>query len=316
VRNRHFLLSDVLLFMASTVLAFALRFEGFIWGPVYSQAALVFAAFAVPIKLAVSYKAGLYRRLWRYAGVVELERLIAAAAVFGVAGFIVGGLVLPGLGLVAYRLPLSVLLLDALLSAVALALPRVAVRVFSRRGLRRRHISGQRVIIVGAGSAGEIITKELLGHPQLGLNPIGFVDDDRRKHGHEMHDLPVLGSLAELRTLIPRHDVDAIIIAMPRAPGRVVREVVQAAMEAGVPAQTVPGLFEIISGRVSVGNLREVQIEDLLRREPIQTDLEQVRGLATGETVLVTGAGGSIGSELCRQLAKLDPARLVLLGHG
>jgi FlaA1/EpsC-like NDP-sugar epimerase len=103
---------------------------------------------------------------------------------------------------------------------------------------------------------------------------------------------------------------------MPRAPGALVREIVQAAMEAGIQARTVPGLFEILSGRVSVGALREVQIEDLLRREPIHTDLQQVRGLATGETVLVTGAGGSIGSELCRQLAKLDPARLVLLGHG
>ena len=113
-----------------------------------------------------------------------------------------------------------------------------------------------------------------------------------------------------------RYDVEEVIIAMPRATGTVVRQVVKAAMEAGVQTRTVPGIFDIISGRVAVASLREVEIQDLLRREPIQTDLEQVRVLATGETVLVTGAGGSIGSELCRQLARLEPAQVLVMGHG
>jgi len=316
VRNRFFLLSDALLFAASTLLAFALRFEGFVWGPDYVRTAIVFILLAVPLKLFVSYHSGLYRRLWRHAGVMELERLVLAASIFGLGSFLLGAVLLPLVGAVPVRLPLSVLLLDALLSALAVALPRVGVRIFSRRGQRRGVGTGQRVIIAGAGSAGEIIAKELLGHPQLGLNPIGFCDDDQRKHGHKMLDLPVMGAISDLRALIGQHDIDSVIIAMPRAPGKLVREIVQAALDAGIQARTVPGLFEILSGRVAVGALREVQIEDLLRREPIQTDLQQVRGLATGETVLVTGAGGSIGSELCRQLAKLDPARLVLLGHG
>ena len=121
---------------------------------------------------------------------------------------------------------------------------------------------------------------------------------------------------ARSRTWCRRYDVEEVIIAMPRATGAVVRQVVKAAMEAGVQTRTVPGIFDIISGRVAVASLREVEIQDLLRREPIQTDLEQVRVLATGETVLVTGAGGSIGSELCRQLARLEPAQLLVLGHG
>jgi FlaA1/EpsC-like NDP-sugar epimerase len=161
-----------------------------------------------------------------------------------------------------------------------------------------------------------MIVKELMGHPTLGLNPIGFVDDDRSKHGHRMCDLPVLGSLASIPDLVLTHEIDEVVIAMPRAPGAVVRQVVRAALEVGVKTRTVPGMFDIISGRVSVASLRQVEIQDLLRREPIQTDLEQVRSLATGETVLVTGAGGSIGSELCRQLARLEPAQVVLLGHG
>jgi FlaA1/EpsC-like NDP-sugar epimerase len=126
----------------------------------------------------------------------------------------------------------------------------------------------------------------------------------------------VHGSLDQIRDLVLRYDVEEVIIAMPRASGQVVRQVVKAAMEAGVTTRTVPGISDIISGRVAVASLRQVEIQDLLRREPIQTDLEQVRVLATGETVLVTGAGGSIGSELCRQLARLEPAQVLVMGHG
>jgi FlaA1/EpsC-like NDP-sugar epimerase len=158
--------------------------------------------------------------------------------------------------------------------------------------------------------------RELLGHPMLGLNPIGFVDDDRSKHGHRMCDLPVLGNLAAIPDLVLAHDIDEIVIAMPRAPGAVVRQVVRAALVAGVKTRTVPAMSDIISGRVSVASLRQVEIQDLLRRDAIQTDLDQVRVLATGETVLVTGAGGSIGSELCRQVARLEPAQILVLGHG
>jgi FlaA1/EpsC-like NDP-sugar epimerase len=316
LRNRYFLLADAFLFTASTVAAFALRFEGFAWGPEYSRAALLYALISIPLKLVIAYRTGLYERLWRHAGVLELERLILASSLMAFLCFLLGGWLLPVSGLTAGRLPLSVLLLDALLTAVLLAFPRLAVRLFSRRPLRRPLANGRRVIIAGAGSAGEIIAKELMGHHQLGLRPIGFVDDDPRKHGKRMLDLPVLGPLSQLRNLVERLDVDEVVIAMPRAPGDVVRAVLQAAQQAGVKARTVPGLFELLSGRLTTSALREVQIEDLLRREPIQTDLQQVRGLATGETVLVTGAGGSIGSELCRQLAKLSPARLVLVGHG
>ena len=173
------------------------------------------------------------------------------------------------------------------------------------------------MLIVGAGAAGEMIVKELLSHPQLGLNPIGFVDDDRRKHGHRMCDLPVLGALSADQG--PGARATTSRRSSSRCRGRRAPwcgEVVQAALEAGVKTRTVPGMFDIISGRVAVASLRQVEIQDLLRREPIQTDLEQVRVLATGETVLVTGAGGSIGSELCRQLARLEPAQILLLGHG
>jgi FlaA1/EpsC-like NDP-sugar epimerase len=316
VRNRYLFGLDVALFAASTLLAFALRFEGLAWGPIYTRVAVVFLALSIPIKLTTFWRVGIYRRLWRYAGMVEVERLISAAAASGALNLLVGVVVLPGLRLTATRVPLSVLLLDGLLTAAFAAAPRFAIRALGRGRRQNRLVDARRALIVGAGAAGEMIVKELMDHPALGLDPIGFVDDDASKHGHRMCDVPVLGGLAAIPQLVRAHDIDEIVIAMPRAPGSAVREVVRAALEVGAKTRTVPAMFDIISGRVGVSSLRQVEIQDLLRREPIQTDLEEVRTLATGESVLVTGAGGSIGGELCRQLARLEPAQIILLGHG
>ena len=316
VRNRYFVLSDILFFSASTLLAFVLRFEGSSWPEPYRAVAVGYLLVSLPLKVAVCYRSGIYNRLWRHAGVVELERLITAGAIIGITCALLGVVILPLVDAIPARVPLSVLILDVLLTAVAATLPRLGVRLLRRRNVRRHEGQVERVIIAGAGASGELIGKELLSHPQLGLRPIGFVDDDKRKHGQRMLDLPVLGGIKDLPSLIARHEAQEVIIAMPRAPGPMVREVLDAAATAGVRARTVPGMFDILSGRVAVTALRQVQIEDLLRREPIHTDFGKVSGLATGETVLVTGAGGSIGSELCRQLATLEPARLILLGHG
>jgi FlaA1/EpsC-like NDP-sugar epimerase len=280
------------------------------------RSAVIFLGIALPIKLAIFARAGLYRRLWRHAGIGELQEILWGSAISGVVCFLLGALVLPTLGVISIRIPLSVLVIDAFLTAGAVSSPRLFIRIFGRRPRHRRRKDARRALIVGAGSAGEIIVKELVGHPQLGLEPMGFVDDDRLKHGHRLCDRPVLGSLAEIPEVVDAYDIEELVIAMPRASGQVVRRVVRAAEQAGVRTRTVPGIFDILSGRVAVGSLREVQIEDLLRRDPITTDLNQVRSLASGETVLVTGAGGSIGSELCRQLARLDPASILLLGHG
>jgi FlaA1/EpsC-like NDP-sugar epimerase len=316
IRNRYLFASDLACFASSTVLAYALRFEGFEWGAIQNQAALAYLLCSLPIKLAIFWRVGIYRRLWRYAGVVDVERLISAAITSGLACLLFGALLLPVSGISEIRVPLSVLFLDGLLTAAFAAAPRFAVRAVGRRQQQYRLRDARRALIVGAGAAGEMIVKELLAHPGLGLNPIGFVDDDRSKHNHRLCDLPVMGGLSAITDLVMSHDIDEVVIAMPRASGAVVRQVVRGALEAGVKTRTVPAISDIISGRVSVASLRQVEIQDLLRRDPIQTDLEQVRSLATGETVLVTGSGGSIGSELCRQLAQLEPAQIIVLGHG
>jgi FlaA1/EpsC-like NDP-sugar epimerase len=316
IRNRYLFLLDAVTLSAAPLWSYFVRFEGFEWGPQDTRTALLFVVFSVPIKLAILQGVGLYRRLWRHAGVAELERILLATTISALSIAVLGAVVLPTLGITPLRVPLSVLFIDACLTAALVSLPRLLVRLLNRRVQRRRLEDARRVLIVGAGAAGEMIVKELMSHPQLGLNPVAFVDDDRTKHGHRMCDLPVLGPLARIPELARRLEVEEIIIAMPRAPGSVVREVVRASLEAGVKTRTVPGMFDILSGRVAVASLRQVEIQDLLRREPIQTDLDQVRVLATGETVLVTGAGGSIGGELCRQLARLEPAQVILLGHG
>jgi FlaA1/EpsC-like NDP-sugar epimerase len=307
---------DAASLLAAPLWSYFVRFEGFDWGPLDLRTALLFVAFSLPLKLSILHGFGLYRRLWRHAGIAELERILLATTISAVSMAILGAVVLPTLGITPLRVPLSVLFIDACLTAALVALPRLLVRLLSRRLQRRRLEDARRVLIVGAGAAGEMIVKELLEHPVLGLNPVGFVDDDTSKHGHRLCDLPVLGALERIPELTRRHEVEEIIIAMPRASGTVVRRVVRAALDSGVKTRTVPGFFDIISGRVAVASLRQVEIQDLLRREAIQTDLDQVRVLATGETVLVTGAGGSIGSELCRQLARLEPAQILLLGHG
>ncbi len=316
LRNRHLLVLDAALIAATAIIAYALRFEGFNWSRFQSSAPYLYTSLSVVVWIAVLLAAGLYRRLWRHASVVEMERILLAGVTAGMICFTMGAVAFPELGIAESRVPLSVLSLHAFLALTVVAGSRMSMRVLGGRGERRRRADDRRALLVGAGAAGQLIARELLAHPQLGLNPIGFVDDDPRTHNLRVHDRPVFGPLADIPELVHRHEVGEIVIAMPSAPGHVVREVLRLARLAGVRTRTVPGLYEILSGRVGVSSLRQVQIEDLLRREPVRTDLAAVRSLVAERTVLVTGAGGSIGSELCRQLARLDPAALVIVGHG
>lgn len=316
LRNRYLFLADLLGLAGALFVAYALRFESLSWHPDHARTFTVFLIVSVPAKLLLFYVTGLYRRLWRYAGVVELERILLATALVTLADVLLGAWGLPWLGLTPVRVPLSVLAMNAGFTAAVVSLPRFVLRVLRHWAPAEEPAGTRRVLVAGAGSAGESLVRELKANPQLGLRPVGFVDDDPAKHRKEMCGLPVLGSTRQLADLRREHAFDELIIAMPSAPGTAIRAVTREARAAGLPARTVPGLSEILTGRVSVTALRPVQIEDLLRREPVVTDLDQVRALVAGQTVLVTGAGGSIGSELSRQLAAFRPGRLVLLGHG
>lgn len=317
IRNRYLLISDAVLLTASPFLLYSLRFEGWNWGPEHTRTAVLFALIVVPLHLATNHVYRLYQRLWRYASIAELRSIVSAALTAAPVAFIVGAVLLPASGLTATRVPLSVLFTHTLLSLGILGTPRLLTRMGGLRGLGvRTRASDRRVLIAGAGAAGQMIVKELRQNPSLQMVPVGLLDDDVTKHGLHLADVEVVGSLTDLTSVATRLDAEEVIVAMPAAAGGVLRQVIKAALAAGIRTRMVPGLSDLISGQVSVNGLREVQIEDLLRREPIRTNVAQVAALATNRTVMVTGAGGSIGSELCRQLSALHPDRLIVLGHG
>jgi FlaA1/EpsC-like NDP-sugar epimerase len=296
------------------VIAFKARYEGH-WDAEVIGLTWAFVSTSVPLKIVTLITLGLYRRLWRYASVSDLEMLLVAASVCAIIDGALGVVLLPAFGLTPHRVSYAVVLLTACLSAVVITLPRLAMRVLAR-DRRSRQRGSRRAIVVGAGAAGGMIVKELVENPQLGILPVAVLDDDPSKHRLRLHNVPVVGSLSTLEAVASKIAATDVIIAMPSASGRTVRSVVRQASEAGLATRTVPGLYEILSGEKRVHALRQIEIQDLLRREPIKTDIAQVASLVRGRVVMVTGAGGSIGSELCRQLGRLEPQRIVAVGRG
>ncbi len=322
MRNRYLFILDIILLAVSPFLAMAMRVDSAEWVAKYAPALIRYTILALLIKLAIFFAFGLYRRFWRYASMEEMVCILLAvgSSTLVVAGLFFGAgmLELKILGQDVGRiLPRSVPFIDGMLTLLMVGGPRFSVRMLS---YKRRHSHSEQgcktVLIVGAGEAGAMIAREMVSSRHINYAPIGFVDDDSAKRGKSIHGLKVLGSRKDIPRLVEKRGVDEVVIAIPTAPGKIVREVMALCEAARVPSRTIPGMYEIISGQVSVALLRNVDIEDLLRREPVYIDLKEVERMLTGKCVLVTGAGGSIGSELCRQIARCMPARLVMLGHG
>ena len=315
IRNRFVLIGDVALILVSVLGSFALRLDvGEL--PYYFPAVLLMSAVALAIKIPVFFFFGLYRRLWIYASTGELRLITVAVTTASVltsgvmAIFIVTGNVFPGM-------PRSALGIDWLLSLVLIGGSRFALRILAEQSMTSRaNGKEKRAIVIGAGDAGALVVRELQKSSQLNLVPVGFLDDDPAKQKHSIYGVKVIGAVPDLATMIDLHHVDAVIIAIPSAPGQLVRMVNDVCRLKGIVSRTMPGMYELIGGKVSVNRLREVDITDLLRREPVRINDEAVGAALEGKRVLVTGAGGSIGRELCRQIARRNPAELVLLGHG
>ncbi|MDB4915688.1 MAG: polysaccharide biosynthesis protein CapD [Gemmatimonadetes bacterium] len=315
LRNRMFFLSDVILISVSALAAFAARY-GMTWTPELNHSFRLFLLATLPIKLALLVALGVYRRLWRYASVSDLELLVMAAGACAIVDGVVGIAVVPFGATPTDRLSYAVILLDALLCAGAIAAPRLAARVLARRDRFPQNGRSRRAIVVGAGVAGGMIVRELLDNAQLGILPVAVLDDDPHKRGMRLQNVPILGALSDLSQVARDVGATDVVVAMPSAPGLVLRNILKQSHHTGLATLTVPGLFEILSGEKRVHALRQIEIQDLLRRESITTDLQEVSSLVTGKVVMVTGAGGSIGSELCRQLARLKPEKIVALGRG
>jgi len=315
LRNRYVLFGDLALIIVSVMGSFALRLD-VAQLPFYFPAMLIMCGVALAVKTTTYYFFGLYRRLWVYASTHEL-RLITVAVT--TASVLTSGvmLILISAGLVLPGMPRSALGIDWLLSLILIGGSRFTLRILAEQSTASRGTKGgRRALIIGAGDAGALVVRELQKSSQLNLIPVGFLDDDPAKQKHDLYGVPVIGYVNDLVDILDNRRIDEVIFAVPSAPGRVVRFVNDACRAKGIPSRTMPGMYELIGGRVSVNRLREVDITDLLRREPVTIDDQLVGASLSGKRILITGAGGSIGREICRQAARWNPSELVLLGHG
>jgi FlaA1/EpsC-like NDP-sugar epimerase len=315
LRNRHFFLLDACFLCLIPFAALYLRVEKPEAMAPYLPALVVYTFFALIARLLVFYLFGIYNCYWRSATVDDMVRLAGAmftALLVVTPAYLIKDSENTGL----YLLPRSLLFIDGLLVFLTVGAVRFGVRLAWQSTSRTPRASVRRALVVGAGSAGQMVVRELRASAETALLPVGFLDDDAEKQNMHILSLPVLGKREALPEVVQDHGIQQVIIAMPNVPGRIIRETLSLCEKAGVPAKTIPAMSAILEGRIRVSRLRNVEIEDLLRREPIETDIAAVRRLLRGKRVLVTGGGGSIGSELCRQVLQCEPAELVLLGHG
>ncbi|RDI74213.1 putative nucleoside-diphosphate sugar epimerase [Gaiella occulta] len=265
------------------------------------------------VKLPVFALAGFYNRWWRYVSTRDMWGAVRGVAFASLATFLVFTLfeVQPN------RVPTGVWFIDLLLCLAFVAGLRLAARsLIERPRPGQVVVRGKEALVVGAGDAAQLVVKEMLRNPGLGYTPIGLVDDDPRKKNLRIHGIRVLGTTEELPQLIRLRRPDEVLIAIPSASGAARGKIVEAARAEGVAVKTLPGLMELVSGDFDLtAQLRPVEVEDVLGREPVEVDLDAIAGYLGGEVVMVTGAGGSIGSELCRQVSRLGPAKLVLVDH-
>jgi FlaA1/EpsC-like NDP-sugar epimerase len=301
---------DVAVAVSAYLVPLVLRFEGSV-PKRYWESFWLFLPLVVFVHLATNFLFRLYGRVWRYASVEEARRVIAAAATAGTAVVVLAE-ILGGDG--GRILPLSVVVFGAFLALLGFGGIRFRSRLFAFRR-RTEAPEPKRVLLVGAGDAGQTVLKDMLRNRTLGLLPVGVVDDDPRKRGRSLHGVPIVGRRGDIPDLVAELRIEQVVLAIPSATGGVVRDVVACCEQADVVLKILPSIQEIVGGRVSVRDVRTLRIDDFLGREPVETDLEAVRALLHGRRVLITGAGGSIGSEIVHQVAEFGPDELLLLDH-
>ena len=327
MRSRFFnrtvqLFVDGVVIATAYVMAYVLRFEGAIPGLMLRT-----LLWTLPYVVALYYGSimafGVHRLAWRYIGLRDMRR-VAFAVASGTSLLLLSRFATVQWAHRADVWGRAIIPIGVTLSAaVFVFLGIVGVRVLRRMIAERGEASGRlrqeaepiRTMLIGAGRAGVLVAKEMVSRPDLGLVPVGFLDDDPDKVGTVMQGIPVLGTTDELARLSANHGAKQALITIAAASGTAIRRITELCEQADLPVKIIPGLFEIVGGTVNLSRIREVAIEDLLGREPVHLDEEAIDRVVKGRTVLVTGAGGSIGSELCRQIGRFAPASLMLLEH-
>jgi FlaA1/EpsC-like NDP-sugar epimerase len=301
-------LHDLLWIPLAVLLAYWVRFNLTPIPHLYFSGMLLVMSLALPAHAVTLWMFGCYRGIWRYASVPDLVRIIKSVVLGALATFL-GAFLFERL----QGVPRSVLMLYPILLALGLGSSRMLYRVFKDRLMSLGGHASERALIVGAGRAGELLIRDLRHHgPFL---PVGLVDDASEKQGHEVQGVRVRGRLADIGRLVRAYDVNIVLIAMPSASRQTMDQVVQMCNEAKVPCRTLPSLTELADGRVEFSRLRPVTVEDLLGRDPVVLDSKTISDFLRGKRVVVTGGGGSIGAELCRQIAQHDPAMLVIVDN-
>jgi FlaA1/EpsC-like NDP-sugar epimerase len=259
-------------------------------------------------KLIIFYFAGIYRRIWRYASIGDFW-LLACTNIFCSIILLLVLAIFPRL-----TLPWSVAVVDGIIALFLTMGIRFARRGFSDLRVNDlRSIPTKPILIIGAGYSGSVVLKEMLSRPELSYQPVGFIDDDASKQGMRIHGVRVLGTRKQLAQIISRFNIEEVIVCMPHVSREIIREIVFQCREAGIKCRTLPGIYQIIDETVSLGMVRDVGVEDILGRDPVDIDLNEVARYLHSKVVMVAGAGGSIGKELCRQISRTQPSELILL---
>jgi FlaA1/EpsC-like NDP-sugar epimerase len=310
------ILADIVLLAIAYFLAYIVRFEAHVG----ASELLVIKQTIVPIvlcKLVVFYFFNLYRGMWRYTGIVDLLNVIKAV--------FVSSLIIITVVLMLSRFQgfsRSIFIIDAVFSLILIAGIRLAIRFLlstATFSLNKNGINGnehKKMIIIGAGDAGEKVVREIYDNPKMKYRIAGFVDDDKNKVGKQIHGIKVLGKIDELKEVAKSEGVDKILIAAPSAVGKDMRRIVEICDATKISYKTLPGMGEIIDGKVSIKTIRDISYKDLLGRPPVQLENDKISEFLKNKCVLITGAGGSIGSELCRQICKYGPSLVVLFDAG
>lgn len=303
------LVCDILVIQISLFMSFWLRFEGII--PKDFMA--IYSALIIPItlfKVASFIFCGLYKKVWRYASITEMISICK--------GVVFGSILLVGyVFFLRLIFPRSIIIIDFMITLMLIGSSRMALRILKDyKNLLFKSNKPKRVIIVGAGDAGEIVVREFKRHTDSYTHIIGFIDDDPAKINLEVHGVRVLGDRNKIPELVEKHRVDEVVIALPSASGKEIRAIHRICSQTPAKIRTLPSVYEIINGDIRLEQIREVQVEDLLGRESIQIDMNEVASYLTNKRVLITGGGGSIGSELCRQVARFKPEELIIFDIG
>lgn len=312
-KNLHLhIFLDIFSFVFALIFSFFLRFE-FTFPSQYWEITYLLLIREIPLFLIFYFLVfRIYSSLWEYFSLEGLKDLVLVITLEKLLIYL-SHLFFPITGL-----PRSIIVISYFTTVLLLFSYRAITRWLHGKGRTKRHSNSfyRRVVLIGAGDAGEKILREIKSHNELNYEVLGFLDDDPKKKGKSIHGVKVLGPISSLPKIIREKNIHEVLIAIPSAPPSLIRNIINLTSKLKIPVKTLPGIWELIEGRVSINKIRNVKIEDLLERDIINLDSKRIRDYINGKKILVTGAGGSIGSEICRQLANYNPEKLILLGRG